>query len=460
MQKGKPMSDIYSEITPQVTKLAKEAEKISLINPEMYEQYEVKRGLRSISGKGVTAGLTEVSRVVGKVKENDGYTPCPGRLYYRGVDVNDLINGFYEEKRFGFEEAAYLLLFGSLPDKKELQNFSDLLKEYRDMLPANFVREIIMACPSSNMMNVLARSVLTLYAYDEQADDTSIPNVLRQCLQIISMLPEISVYGYQIYQHYYNGKSLYIHPSNSSLAYSENILHLLRKDMQFTPLEARLLDIALVLHMEHGGGTNSTFTNHVVSSSMTDTYSVFAASLGSLKGPRHGGISTKVVQMMEDLKQNVSDWKDEDQVAEYLRGILSRENFDHTGQIYGMGHAVYSLSDPRAEILKAFAKDLCEEKQISDEYNLYCLVDRLAPLVISEKARIYKGVCSNVDFYSGFVYSLLNLPVELFTPMFAIARSVGWSAHRIEELSNQGKIIRPSYQPIGDMHDYVPMKKR
>ena len=454
------MSDIYSEITPQVTRLAKEAEKISLIDPEMYEKYEVKRGLRSISGKGVTAGLTEVSRVVGKQKEDGVYKPCNGRLFYRGIDVSDLINGFYTEGRFGFEEAAYLLLFGSLPGEGELQRFSDLLKEYREMLPTNFVREIIMACPSSNMMNVLARSVLTLYAYDEQADDTAIPNVLRQCLQIISMLPEISVYGYQIYQHYYNGKSLYIHPSNASLSYSENILHLLRKDMQFSSLEARLLDIALVLHMEHGGGTNSTFTTHVVSSSMTDTYSVFAASLGSLKGPRHGGASVKVVQMMEDLKKNVSDWKDEEEVAEYLRGILSRENFDHSGQIYGVGHAVYSLSDPRAEILRSYAKILCEEKQISDEYNLYCLVDRLSPKVIGEKARIYKGVCANVDFYSGFIFSILNLPVELFTPLFAIARSVGWSAHRIEELSNHGKIIRPSYQPIGDSKDYIPMKKR
>ena len=454
------MSHVYSEIIPLVTSLSERARQAGQIDPSLYDRYDVKRGLRDISGKGVTAGLTEISRVVGKRTEDGKVVPCRGELYYRGIPVQDLINGFYKDGRYGFEEIAYLLLFGVLPDAKELKDFSDLLISYREMLPSRFARDIIMASPSSNMMNVLARSVLTLYAYDEQADDVSLPNVLRQCLQLISMLPEISVYGYQIYQHYYNNRSLYLHPSNPSLSFSENILHLLRKDSSFTELEARLLDIALVLHMEHGGGNNSSFTTHVVSSSMTDTYSVFAAALGSLKGPRHGGANIKVVEMMEDLKKNVHDWKDEDEIARYLEGILKKDNFDHSGLIYGMGHAVYSLSDPRAEILKFFAKDLSAEKNQTEEFDLYCLVEKTAPAVIGKHARIYKGVSANVDFYSGYVYQMLQLPAELYTPLFAVARSVGWSAHRIEELTNRGKIIRPSYHPVGEMHDYVPLKKR
>lgn len=453
-------NEFYSEITSDVLRLSKKCEAVSMIDPALYPKYDVKRGLRDLNGKGVVAGLTEISSVVAKKKVNGEEIPCEGQLYYRGQNIRALVEGFAKEHRFGFEEIAYLLLFGSLPKEKELNTFRQILSDYRQQLPSNFARDIIMNAPSPDMMNVLARSVLTLYAYDDQADDISIPNVLRQCLQLISMLPVISVYGYQTYQHYYNGKSLYIHTPDPNLSFAENILYLLRKDGKYSQLEAHLLDIALVLHMEHGGGNNSTFTTHVVSSSGTDTYSAFAASLGSLKGPRHGGANIKVVRMMEDLKKHVTDWKDEDALRAYLRGLLNKDCFDHSGLIYGIGHAVYSLSDPRAQILKSFVAQLSQEKGLTAEYDLYCLVERLAPEVIAEKAKIYKGVSANVDFYSGFVYSMLNLPIELYTPIFAIARTVGWSAHRIEELANNGKIIRPAYLSISEMQEYVPLKKR
>lgn len=452
--------ETYAEMTPQILDLAKKSEHVSLIDQAYYSQYDVKRGLRDISGKGVTAGLTDISTVIGKKNENGVLVPCEGQLLYRGQDVKQLVNGFFREHRYGFEEIAYLLIFGALPDATELKDFSRLLADNRDDLPTNFVREVIMAAPSSNMMNVLSRSILTLYAYDEQADDISIPNVLRQCLQLISMMPMLSVYGYQTYQHYYNGKSLYIHAPNPELSYAENILHMLRRDGEYTELEARLLDICLVLHMEHGGGNNSSFTTHVVSSSGTDTYSVFAAALGSLKGPRHGGANIKVVQMMSDLKKNISNWESEDAVAAYLEGQLARENFDHSGLIYGMGHAVYSLSDPRADVLRLFAKNLSEEQGLMDDYNLYRLVEEIAPKIIAKHAKIYKGVSANVDFYSGYVYDILNLPAELYTPLFAIARSVGWTAHRIEELANRGKIIRPAYVSISQEQAYVPLSER
>ena len=452
---------VYSELTPDLLKLARKCEKLGQIDPELYIRYDVKRGLRDLSGKGVLAGLTDISIVNGKIKDADGNdVPIEGELYYRGISINDLVRGFSSEDRFGFEEIAYLLIMGSLPNAKELEQFSRLLVHYREMLPTNFVRDIIMNAPSQDMMNVLARSVLTLYAYDDQADDISAPNVLRQCLQLTAMLPCISVYGYHTYQHYYNGKSLYINHPDPTLSFSENILHMLRKDSSFTGLEAKLLDIAMVLHMEHGGGNNSTFTTHVVSSSATDTYSVYAASLGSLKGPRHGGANIKVVHMMEDMQEHVRDWKDEDAVSAYLRGLLSKDCFDHSGLIYGMGHAVYSLSDPRAVILKQFVERLSKEKGREEEFALYCLVEKLAPRIIAEKARIYKGVSANVDFYSGFVYRMLNLPTELYTPLFAIARSVGWCAHRMEELANRGKIIRPAYLSICETQPYVSMKKR
>ena len=385
--------------------------------------------------------------------------PADGELYYRGYNVKDIIDGTSENSHFGFEECAYLLLFGKLPARTELTEFTKMLSEYRT-LPTSFVRDIIMKAPSKDMMNTLARSVLTLYSYDDLADDISLPNVLRQCLQLISLFPLLSVYGYQAYKHYHDGASLFIHPPKAEYSTAENILHILRPDSQFTPLEAKLLDTALILHMEHGGGNNSTFTTHLVSSSGTDTYSVIAASLGSLKGPKHGGANIKVVRMFEDMKENLSDWSDEEEISRYLRALLHKEAFDHAGLIYGMGHAVYSLSDPRARIFRSFVEKLSAEKGYEKEFALYDAVSRLAPKIIADERQIYKGVSPNVDFYSGFAYSMLGLPVELYTPIFAIARIAGWSAHRLEEVAINGKIMRPAYKNIGEHKEYIPMEKR
>ena len=450
----------YSEITPQLLKLSRMCSDVSQIDSELYYKYDVKRGLRDLNGKGVLAGLTEISEVNSKKIVNGQEIPCPGELYYRGHNIKNLVRGFISDSRFGYEEIAYLLLFGQLPAKSDLKQFSSMLSAYRTQLPTGFVRDIIMKAPSSDMMNTLARSILTLYSYDNRADDISIPNVLRQCLQLISFFPLLSVYGYQTYQHYYNGKSLYIHAPQPELSTAENILYMLRPDKHYTPLEAKILDLALVLHMEHGGGNNSTFATHVISSSGTDTYSVIAASLGSLKGPRHGGANIKVVRMFEDMKHELSDWEDEDAIRAYLNRLLDREAFDHAGLIYGMGHAVYSLSDPRAEIFRSFVENLSEEKGKTREFALASAVERLAPEVIADRRKIYKGVSANVDFYSGFVYQLMDLPVELYTPLFAIARIVGWSAHRIEELANNGKIIRPAYMSICERAEYVPLDER
>lgn len=452
-------SNSFSEITPDILTLSKYVTTANQIDPELYTKLDVKRGLRDINGKGVLAGLTEISEVQSK-KEVDGVSvPCNGQLFYRGINIQDIVKGFMTEKRFGYEETAYLLLFGKLPNPSELRDFKNLLATYRT-LPTSFVRDIIMKAPSQDMMNTLARSVLTLYSYDDRADDISIPNVLRQSLQLISLFPMLSVYGYQAYRHYHDGQSLYIHSPKPELSTAENILHILRPDSSYTELEAKLLDLALVLHMEHGGGNNSSFTTHVVTSSATDTYSVIAASLGSLKGPRHGGANIKVVKMIEDMKQTVKDLNDEDEVKQYLRRLLNKEAFDHAGLIYGMGHAVYSLSDPRANIFKSFVEQLASAKNRVDEFKLYSMVERLAPIVIGEERRIYKGVSANVDFYSGFVYSMLDLPTELFTPIFAIARIVGWSAHRLEELTNNGKIIRPAYQSVSERKVYTPLHER
>ena len=452
-------TNTLSEITPEILNLAKMSEEASQINAELYQKYEVKRGLRDISGKGVLAGLTEIGETRAYTIVDNEMVPCEGKLFYRGHDIEDLVKGFVTENRFGFEEITYLLLFGELPDKKELEMFTDLLASYRS-LPTHFVRDIIMKAPSKDMMNTLARSVLTLYSYDDRADDISIPNVLRQSLQLIALFPMLSVYAYQTYRHYHDGKSLYIHSPKPELSTAENILYTLRPDKKYTELEAKILDIALVLHMEHGGGNNSTFTTHVVSSSGTDTYSSVAASLGSLKGPRHGGANIKVVKMFEDMKQNIQDWSSEEEVCTYLRALLNKDAFDHSGLIYGMGHAVYSLSDPRANIFKAFVESLSKEKGRMEEFQLYSMVERLAPQVIAEERKIYKGVSANVDFYSGFVYSMLDLPLELYTPIFAMARIVGWSAHRIEELANNGKIIRPAYKSVAEKKKYVKLSKR
>ncbi|MEZ3428008.1 MAG: citrate/2-methylcitrate synthase [Lachnospiraceae bacterium] len=449
----------YSDITPEIVRLAKLSEEAGIIDSELFTKYEVKRGLRDLNGKGVLAGLTHISDVRAKEIVDGAEVPAHGRLFYRGYDVQDLVSGFTSENRFGFEEIAYLLLFSKLPDKKELAEFEQLLGGYRS-LPTSFVRDIIMKAPSKDMMNTLARSVLTLYSYDDRADDTSLPNVLRQCLQLISLFPMLSIYGYQAYSHYHDGNSLFIHQPLAELSTAENILHILRPDSSYTPLEARILDIALVLHMEHGGGNNSSFTTHVVTSSLTDTYSTIAAAIGSLKGPRHGGANIKVVKMFEEMKKEVHDWEDEEEVSVYLKKLLHKEAFDHAGLIYGVGHAIYSKSDPRAVAFKSFVEKLSEEKGLHREFALYSLVERLAPAIISEERQMYKGVSINVDFYSGFVYHMLGLPMELYTPIFAIARIVGWSAHRLEELANNGKIIRPAYKSVGEDKDYVAINKR
>ncbi len=437
----------YSEITPEIQKLASYCVQNGTIDPTLYTKYDVKRGLRDLNGNGVLTGLTGISEIRSSKVVDGKSVPAEGQLFYRGYDIEDLVRSMPANHSFGFEMTAYLLLFGELPTKEQLKLFIDQLSFYRT-LPTGFVRDIIMKAPSNDMMNTLARSVLTMYSYDETPDDVSIPNVLRQCIQLIAIFPLLSVYGYQAYRHYNDGRSLYIHQPKPELTTAENILRILRSDKKFTPLEAKVLDIALMLHAEHGGGNNSTFTTHVVTSSGTDTYSAIAAALGSLKGPKHGGANIKVVRMFEDMKQVVKDWTDEDEIRDYLTRLLDKDAFDKAGLIYGMGHAVYSISDPRAKIMESFAAGLSSEKGREDEYGLYMRVARLAPEVIGEKRRIYKGISANVDFYSGFIYSMLDLPIELYTPIFACARIAGWSAHRIEELINAGKIIRPAYKAI------------
>ena len=449
----------YSEITPYITELAALSDKNNGIRPEMYTEHHVYRGLRDMSGNGVVTGLTEISRIKAKEMLPDGSeTPCDGQLFYRGINVRDLVSGFMRERRFGFEETAYLLLFSELPDKNELDRFGNELGEYRS-LPTSFVRDMILKAPGKDMMNILSRAVLALYAYDENPDDISVANVLRQCLQLIAVFPMLAVYGYQSYQHYHCGKSLFIHLPEKQLSTSENILRLLREDGKYSSLEATVLDLALVLHAEHGGGNNSTFTTHVVTSSGTDTYSAVAAALGSLKGPRHGGANVKVVRMFDDMKNSINT-KDKGAVADYLVRLLEKNAFDRAGLIYGMGHAVYSKSDPRADLLSRCAADLAKEKGFEEDFKLYSTVAALAPEIIASKRKMYKGVSPNVDFYSGLIYQMLELPLELFTPIFAIARVVGWSAHRIEEIQNAGKIIRPSYISVKPGREYVPISER
>ena len=435
------------------------AEHNSFIDPELYSKFMVKRGLRDIDGWGVLVGLTEIGEVHSYITDENEIVPVPGRLIYRGIDINDIVNGFLSENRYGFEETCYLLLFGKLPRREQLQEFKQLLACYQT-LPEYFVTDMILKAPSKDMMVVLARSVLALYSFDDRADDTSIENVLRQCLQLIACFPLLAVYGYQAFSHYHGNNSLYIHSPRSDRSIAENILHMLRPDSKYTGLEAALLDLALVLHAEHGGGNNSSFVTHVVTSSGTDTYSVIAAALGSLKGPRHGGANYKVVQMMADLKQQVNNWDDEEEIAAYLYKVLNKEAFDKTGKIYGIGHAVYSISDPRAVILKSQAARLAKEKGMENEFRLYEEVEKLAPEAISKLRKIYKGVSANVDFYSGFVYSMLKIPPELYTPIFAIARIAGWSAHRIEEIVNTGKIVRPAYKSVARRLEYVAMDNR
>jgi len=449
----------YSNIPEKIYELSEKCVKNSSIDPSLYKIHEVKRGLRDLDGKGVVTGLTDISTILSSKIENGVSVPCDGELYYRGINVNNLVDGFENDGRFGFEETVYLLLFGELPSAKQLEEFGEMLNSFR-CLPRNFVRDVIMKAANADIMNSLSRSVLTLYSYDKDANDLSIPNVLRQCLQLIANFPLLSVYAYHSYRHFSKGKSLYIHRPSANYSTAENILRMLRPDKSFTELEAKTLDLALVLHAEHGGGNNSTFTTHVVTSSGTDTYSSMAASLCSLKGPKHGGANIKVTQMFEDIKKNIRDWTDDDEIRTYLLKLLNKEAFDKSGLIYGMGHAVYSLSDPRSEILKSHVGSLSVEKKRTKEFELYTKIAELAPEVIAEKRKIYKGVSPNIDFYSGFVYSMLDLPEELYTPIFAIARVAGWSAHRIEELINANKIIRPAYKSIATAKEYIPLDKR
>lgn len=450
----------YSEITADVRNLTSISKTNNAIPPELYIQYKVNRGLRDLNGNGVLTGLTEISEINSKEIIDGRSVPCDGELFYRGYNIRELIAGIVSEGRFGFEEVIYLLLMGELPTEEEYKNFCKVLGEYRS-LPNSFTRDVIMKAPSSNMMNSLARSVLTLYSYDTNADDTSLENVMRQSLQLISMFPMLSIYAYTAFDYYKNKNgSLFIHDPDPELSTAENILMMLRPDKSYSRNEAKILDIALILHAEHGGGNNSSFTTHVVSSSGTDTYSAIAAALGSLKGPKHGGANIKVCQMFKNIEENVKDWKDEDEIRAYLAKILNKEAFDRSGLIYGMGHAVYSVSDPRSEVIKAFVPTLAKEKGREEELALYNTVERLAPQVISSVRTIYKGVSANVDFYSGLVYDMLGIPAELYTPLFAISRIAGWSAHRMEELVNGNKIIRPAYKSVAERRTYNSMDQR
>lgn len=452
------MQDVIFQITPQVQKLVEVCERCDKVESDLYREYDVKRGLRDINGKGVMAGLTNISEVHAKNIVDGEEVPCEGMLFYRGYDVRNLTQGFLSEGRLGFEEIAYLLLVGELPNKEELKEFRIELGKRRT-LPQNFFRDVIMKAPSKDMMISLSKSILTLYSYDSDPENTSLSNVMRQCLNLISQFPMLAVYSYHAYNQSL-GNSLFIHPPKEELSTAENILMMLRPNKKYTAFEASVLDLALVLHMEHGGGNNSSFTTRVVSSSGTDTYSVMAAALGSLKGPKHGGANIKVMQMFDDLKNKVHDWKDENEVAAYLRKVLRKEEFDHSGLIYGIGHAVYSISDPRAEIFKIFVEELAKNKGQEEEFELYTTVEKLAPKLIGEERKIYKGVNTNVDFYSGFVYRLLGLPLELYTPIFAIARIVGWSAHRLEEIVSAEKIIRPAYQSVSTRREYNSLDER
>lgn len=429
------------------------------VDLELYSKYDVKKGLRDATGKGVLAGLTRIGEVHSYIIDEGEKVSVPGRLIYRGYDIEDLVNGAIEGQYHGFEETAYLLMFGELPTKDELAEFKELLAEYRE-LPDNFVADMIMKAPTRDMMNSMARSVLALYSFDENADSTEIYNVAKQCLSLVAKFPALAVYGYQSYKHYYKNESLIIHAPQPELSTAENILYMLRDDHKYTDLEARLLDIALILHAEHGGGNNSTFTTHVVTSTGTDTYSAIASALGSLKGPRHGGANIKVAEMFADLKEQVRDWEDEEALKEYLRALLRKEAFDHSGLIYGIGHAVYTISDPRAVVFKGYVEKLAAEKGLTKEFDLYASVERLAPEVFNEFRGTSKDISANVDFYSGFVYRMLGIPEELYTPLFAIARITGWSAHRIEEIVNASKIIRPAYKSVAKRREYSTLDNR
>jgi len=449
----------YSKITPEIEKLA-EVCKSNTIESELYTKYDVKRGLRDINGKGVLTGLTRISEINASKIVDGQSVPCEGELFYRGINVKELIAGQGDKMHWGFEEATYLLLFGKLPTTAELDEFKHILADARSKMPKNFFRDVIMQKPSSDLMNNIARGVLNLYAYDAQPMDISIPNVLRQSLELISIFPLLAVHSYSAMQYYIDKESLVVHRPRPDLSTAENFLYMLRPDNKYTELEAKILDIALILHAEHGGGNNSTFTTHVVTSSGTDTYSAIAAALCSLKGPKHGGANIQVVNMFKELEKNISDWEDDDEILRYLEKILHKEAYDRSGVIYGMGHAVYSISDPRAQVFKGYVRSLSKEKNRIKEYEFYERVEKLAAELIAAERHIYKGVSANIDFYSGFVYSMLGIPKELYTPLFAIARISGWSAHRLEELNGRGKIIRPAYKSVQERQTYLPFEDR
>ena len=451
---------INSTVIPsKIDELSRLAVKADNIDPTLYAKSGVFRGLRNNNGEGLRVGLTNITEIEGQIKENGKSVPTEGKLFYRGYNIKDIIKGIPLESHFGFEECAYLLLFGELPNLEQLKGFAGILSDHR-RLPSTFVRDIIMKNPSEDVMNALARSVLALFSFDPNAEDTSIPNVIRQCLQLIAQFPLLTVYSYQAYRHFHLGKTLVIHNPKEDYSTSENILHMLRPDMKFSPLEAKLLDLLLILHMDHGGGSNSAFTTRLVTTSGTDTYACMSAAIASLKGPAHGGSTPRVLHMLDNIALNVKDWDDDEEISAYLLKILNKEANDHTGNLYGIGHAVYSLSDPRNIIIRKFVELLSHEKGLDKEFALYSAVERLAPQVISEHRKMYKGVSANLEFYSGFVYSMLNIPEELFTPMFAVARIAGWSAHRLEELCAATKIIRPAYTNITKRRDFIQMADR
>ncbi|MCI8803921.1 MAG: citrate/2-methylcitrate synthase [Oscillibacter sp.] len=451
----------YCEITPAILALKEQWEKKNYIDPRLYREYNVKRGLRDEDGRGVLTGLTRVAEIqsynVVEDPEGEHITPADGVLYYRGIDCRELVRGSAQRGRFAFEEAAYLLLFGELPTEEQLKDFCIQLASYRT-LPTNFFRDVIMKTPPKDLMNTMQRGILTLFCYDDKPNDTGLENVLRQCLQLTANMPVLAIYAYQAWR-YNNGESLFIHVPQPSLSTAENFLRLLREDRGYSELEARTLDVALVLHADHGGGNNSTFTNHVVTSSGTDTYSAIAAAMASLKGPRHGGANSKVMEMMANIKEHVRDWADEDCVRHYLTRLLDKEAFDGSGLIYGLGHAVYTRSDPRCEVFRDYVTRLAAEKGRQPELNLYASVERIGKELLMQR-RHKDAVSTNIDFYSGFVYEMLGLPMELYTPLFAVARIAGWSAHRMEELSAGGKLIRPRYECVEEHRSYVPLKKR
>ena len=446
--------------TDFIQSLCGEYRKYNQIDPAYYERYRVKRGLRNADGTGVMAGVTQIGNVLGYYLQDGEKLPAPGKLIYRGIDVEELVDGFVRENRFGFEETAYLLLFGALPTREQLAAFQQMLTD-NHTLPHMFTEDMIIKAPSPDVMNKLARSVLALYSYDDNPDDMSLSNQLRQAIQLIARVPVIVAHAFAVKRHYYDDESLYLHRPQAGLSVAENFLYSVRHDNQFTQQEARLLDLCLVLHAEHGGGNNSAFTCRVLSSSGTDFYSAIAAAVGSLKGPRHGGANKKVMEMFGYIEDGVKDWKDDDEVRAYLGKLVRKEAGDKSGLIYGMGHAIYTISDPRAVILKKFAKKLAETKGMLDEFELYETVERLTPEVLLSVKGEDKVVCANVDLFSGMVYKMMGIPQELYTPLFAVARIVGWCAHRIEELYQPGnRIIRPAYKAVAPMRTFVPLDQR